>query len=71
MTKAIELHKNLERDISCLVMGLSDNAFKSIKTEIQQFRKRLIKIAQDNKEPVNRVYHVNFQIAPTCQKVEI
>jgi uncharacterized protein (TIGR02147 family) len=56
-----------QRDISCLILGLSKKSFQAIKSEIQQFRKKLLKIADNEKEP-KRVYHVGFQLFPTSEE---
>jgi uncharacterized protein (TIGR02147 family) len=58
-----------ERDISCLVLGLSKEGFEMVKAETQAFRKRLLHIAQDDRG-ANRVYHYNIQLFPTSQKVD-
>jgi uncharacterized protein (TIGR02147 family) len=58
-----------ERDISTLVVGLSPQGFKRVKTQIQEFRKKLIEtIRQD--QPAHRVYHINFQFFPTSEATD-
>lgn len=54
------------RDISVLTMGLSEESFWNIKNEIRHFRKRLAKIAIEDKN-ANRVYQLNFQLFPLSQ----
>ena len=56
-----------QRDISCLVLGLSEKGFASCKAEIQALRKRLLKIAEGDSN-LSRVYHLNFQIFPTTRE---
>ena len=56
-----------QREISCLVLGLSEKTFEKMKSEIQQFQSKLLEIAGDEKCP-SRVYHVGFQVFPTSQK---
>ncbi len=58
-----------ERDISCLVVSLSDESFSEIKSEIKAFRKKLAAIADKTKK-ANRVYHINFDLFPTTRKWE-
>ncbi len=58
-----------QRDISCLVLGLSEKGFQTVKAEIQSLRKRLLKIAEADAKPT-RVYHVNFQYFPTTRGQE-
>ncbi len=66
--KSIESTSSGERDISCLVAGLSLENFHVVKEEIQKFRKRILEIAQQE-ENVNRVYHINFQFFPSSEKL--
>ena len=58
------------RDISSLILGLSNEGYRTVKTEIQKFRKKLLSIAQKD-EDVSGVYHVNFQLFSTGKKREI
>jgi uncharacterized protein (TIGR02147 family) len=57
------------RDVSCLVLGLSRRGFGKMKSEIQNFRKRLLQIAEDDSD-VSRVFHVNFQLFPTSGDIK-
>jgi uncharacterized protein (TIGR02147 family) len=53
-----------ERDISSMVVGLSSEGFRTAKKALQQFRKQIATIAE-NDAPAQRVYHINFQVIPT------
>jgi len=68
ISKALQQCSGKERDISCLIMGLSSEGFTEVKNEILQFRKKLLEIAarDTNQE---RVYHVNFQLFPTTKNI--
>jgi uncharacterized protein (TIGR02147 family) len=57
-----------ERDVSCVVARLSDKGFAVIKTEVQQFRKRLMALIEEDKDP-QRVYHISMQLFPTSQPI--
>ncbi len=50
-----------ERDVSSLVLALSNESFKRIKKEIQIFRKKLLQISEEETK-ADRVYHVGFQL---------
>jgi uncharacterized protein (TIGR02147 family) len=63
---ALERCPDDERDISCLILGLSDDGFAEVKHEIQRFRKKLLHIAARDVDQ-SRVYHVNFQLFPTTK----
>jgi uncharacterized protein (TIGR02147 family) len=56
-----------ERDISCLVLGLSNEGVQRIKAETRAFRKKLLAIAQEDRN-AGRVYHYNMQFFPTSEK---
>jgi len=67
--EAIDTKPRHERDISTLVVALSDKGFVQFKEEIQHFRKKLLEIAgMDN--DLNCVYHVNFHLFPTTSKLD-
>lgn len=63
---AIDRHKKEVRDISTLTVGISDKGFHKITQEIKDFRRKLVEIVQRD-EPVNRVYHINFQLFPVSE----
>lgn len=65
--ESLESSPAAERDISCIVAGLSEAGFATVKAEIQAFRKKLIGIIT-NDVPATRVYHINFQAYPTSEK---
>lgn len=64
---SIENVAPVERDISCVVLGLSTEGVKKMKYEIQEFRKKLLKIADQDKN-IDKVYHFNMQLFPTSRK---
>ncbi len=68
-SNSIDLTLSPQRDISSVVLGLSEKGFKEIKDEVQQFRKRLLKIAQKDKK-INKVYHINVQLFPTSKSID-
>ena len=57
-----------DRDLSCLIVSLPEAGFQSLKTEIQGFRKKLMRMADGMTGP-NRIYHINFQFFPTSQNL--
>jgi uncharacterized protein (TIGR02147 family) len=65
---SIDTVASSDRDISCLVLGLSDEGFNLVKDEIKKFRKKLLDIASGEKK-VNRVYHINFQAIPVSEEI--
>lgn len=67
--RALEKVPVEERDISGLTLTLSPESFKLIKAEIQEFRKRISRIAVDEQSPI-QVFRCNFQMFPVSQKSE-
>jgi len=57
-----------QREISCIVGGMSENCFSVIKKEVQVFRKKIMEIIENDQEEAEKVYHINFQIVPTSRK---
>jgi uncharacterized protein (TIGR02147 family) len=58
-----------ERDLTCLILALPEAGFETLKTEIQAFRKRLMRMADGMTGP-NRIYHINFQFFPTSRNLD-
>ncbi len=67
--ESIDTVPRSERDISCLVVGLSEESVQLYKEEIRKFRKRLLEIARKEKK-VTRVYHTNFQFFPMSEDLD-
>jgi len=52
-----------ERDLSVLTLGLSQEGFRRIKTELSHLRRKLVSIALEENQP-ERVYQLNFHLFP-------
>lgn len=68
MKQALEKIPMEQRDISCIVGGMSESCFIVIKKEIQTFRKKIMDIIENDQQKAEKVYHINFQIVPTSTK---
>lgn len=66
-TEAIERFPPNERDISSLTIGISQKSCSLIKEEIREFKNRIIRIVDDDKDS-NRVYNLNIQLFPLSEK---
>jgi uncharacterized protein (TIGR02147 family) len=66
--KALESCPAPLRDLSCLVVRLSDGGFQLLKKEIRGFRKRLLELTESDTD-FKRVYHISFQMYPTTQEI--
>lgn len=67
--ESIDTCPSQERDISCLVLGLSKQGYEALKEETQAYRKRVLQIARDDSN-LERVYHVAIGVFPTSRKGE-
>jgi len=65
-TESLSNVSNQERDISCMIVGLSRSGFDTVKTRIQKFRKEIADIVE-NDGRAESVYHINFQLFPTSR----
>jgi uncharacterized protein (TIGR02147 family) len=61
--KAIEEFPATERDIQTLTIGISDEGYRLIKQEMQEFIGRVVRITDDDKGS-DRVYNVNVHLFP-------
>ncbi len=65
---ALDMIPRNHRQFSTLTMSLSPQGFQMFKDELQQFRRRLLDIAQKDSSE-NRVYQLNFQLFPLTKQV--
>lgn len=60
---ALESDDTKTQDFSTLTVGISDKGYEKIRRELKDFRAHIGQlVSEDN--PVDRVYHINFQIFP-------
>jgi uncharacterized protein (TIGR02147 family) len=55
-----------ERNFSCLTLGISEKGFQEIRQELREFRRKVLKIAEDDK--ADRIYQFSFQLFPMSHK---
>lgn len=58
--------KRDERNFSCLTLGISEKGFTEIRQELREFRRRILKIAED--DAADRIYQLSFQLFPLSHK---
>lgn len=68
--ESIKSYSADERDVSCIVAGLSEEGVRIIKEELRFFRKRLIALMNQHKK-ADRVYHLNMQLFPTTETTDL
>jgi uncharacterized protein (TIGR02147 family) len=66
--KALDLPLS-ERDMSGVVLGLTQHAYERIKKEIIDFRRRVVAIATEDDE-TERVYRLNVQLFPMSERLK-
>ncbi|OGJ88315.1 MAG: hypothetical protein A2268_05395 [Candidatus Raymondbacteria bacterium RifOxyA12_full_50_37] len=65
--QAIDRFLPLERDVSSMTLGISEKGFGLLKREIQEFKRRVAFIVDDDKES-DRVFNMNIQLFPVSRK---
>ena len=55
------------RELGCMVVSLSRTGFEQIKTEMLNFRKKLVGMVNRDEKP-ERVYHIAMQLFPTSEQ---
>jgi uncharacterized protein (TIGR02147 family) len=67
--RALDMVPPNERDLSVLTLKLSEETMKQMKTEIQMFRKKLLRMAETDSNQ-NRVYQCNINFFPATKGEE-
>jgi len=65
--QAIDELSPAERDISTLLIGLPRRVLPSVRREIQEFKERLLRLAQDHADS-DTVFSVNIQVFPLSRE---
>ena len=63
---ALSRFSKAERNFSALTLGISENGFKEIRDELREFRRRILKIAED--DTADRIYQLSFQLFPLSHR---
>jgi uncharacterized protein (TIGR02147 family) len=66
---SIDKMARTERDHSCLIVPFSKEGFEALKSDIQAFRKKVLKMSEEDAHP-NRIFHVNFLVFPTTREIQ-
>jgi uncharacterized protein (TIGR02147 family) len=69
-SRAIGSFPSEQRDISCVIGGMSQECFALVKREIQSFRKHLMALVRDDAKPADRIYHINMQLFPASSSID-
>lgn len=69
-SKAVDEYPPTERDIQSLTIGISPEAYRLVKQEMQEFLSRVARIADDDTVS-NRVYNVNVHLFPLSAAAQL
>jgi uncharacterized protein (TIGR02147 family) len=67
--EAVMNFDHTERNISSVTMSISEDVFEKMADEISGFRKRILEISEQSKDP-DRVYQLNIQLFPFTKSVK-
>lgn len=65
--RSLDVHHSEERDISGVTMSISADGYEKIRTELKEFRKKLMSIAASDSNE-DRVYHLNLHLFPVTKR---
>jgi uncharacterized protein (TIGR02147 family) len=57
-----------ERNFSCLTLGISEKGFSEIRNELREFRRKILKLAED--DCADRIYQLSFQFFPQSHRYD-
>lgn len=69
--EAIERFIRKERVVSTVSLSLSDDGYEQIKLKSEEYRKEILKIAENDMGKLNRVYHMNLQLFPLTKRIGV
>jgi uncharacterized protein (TIGR02147 family) len=64
----IDRFERKERSLSSITFSISPESFIKIKDKIDQFRREILSIVADDKDKVDRVYHLNLHLFPVSRQ---
>lgn len=67
--ESLETIPGSERNISCMVLGLSPKGYERLRNELAAFRRKAQRIAEED-ETAQRVYHLALQLFPTSTTIQ-
>ncbi|HEX3020053.1 MAG TPA: TIGR02147 family protein [Chitinispirillaceae bacterium] len=62
--RAVDVIPRSNRRFSTLTFSVSQNSFLKIAERIDEFRRDLLKIVENDEDKPDRVYHLNFHLFP-------
>lgn len=66
-TMAIDRFPRPERSLSTLTFSVSEKGYGKIREKLDQYRREILSIVNEERESVDRVYHLNMHLFPVTQ----
>jgi uncharacterized protein (TIGR02147 family) len=64
---AIDRFSRQERSLSTLTFSVSEKGFAKIREKLDQYRREILSIVNEEADPVDRVYHLNLHLFPVSK----
>lgn len=64
---AIDRFARQERSLSTLTFSVSEKGFEKIREKLDQYRREILSVVNEEKEGVDRVFHLNMDLFPVTQ----
>jgi uncharacterized protein (TIGR02147 family) len=64
---AIDRFGRQERSLSTLTFSVSEKGYEKIRERLEQYRREILSLVNDEDEPIDRVYHLNMHLFPVTK----
>jgi uncharacterized protein (TIGR02147 family) len=61
---AVDRFSRRERSLSTLTFSISEKGYERIREKLDQYRREILSVVNDEKESIDRVYHLNMHLFP-------
>lgn len=65
---AVDRFSRAERSLSTLTFSVTEEGFQKIKEKVDQFRREVLAIVDEDKDGVDRVFHMNLHLFPVSRQ---
>jgi uncharacterized protein (TIGR02147 family) len=64
---SLDRFKRRERSLSTLTFSVSEKGFEKVQEKLDQYRREILAIVNDDRETIDRVYHLNLHLFPVSR----
>jgi uncharacterized protein (TIGR02147 family) len=64
---SLDRYSRQERSLSTLTFSVSEKGFGKIREKLDQYRREILAVVNDDKETLDRVYHLNLHLFPVSR----